>query len=92
MSRGWAKLPNPFSEKKVRIGGLTIELKFKRDLTATKPDEDAERSQATPDSEYLNWCDRNAPPHAPLRRARKLTMTLLKLLIDSVMWEVGEAG
>ena len=43
MCRGWAKLPNPFPEKKVRTGGLPIELKFKRDLTATGPDEDDER-------------------------------------------------
>ncbi len=41
---GWAKLPNLFPEKKVRIGGLTIELKFKCDLTATGPDEDDEKS------------------------------------------------
>jgi hypothetical protein len=41
--RGWAKLPNPWSEKKARIGGLTIELNFKRDLNATGPDEDDER-------------------------------------------------
>ena len=43
MCRGWAKLTDPFPEKKVRIVGLTIELKFKRDLTATEPDEGDER-------------------------------------------------
>lgn len=43
MCSGWAKLPDPFSEKNVRIGGFTIELKIKRDLTANGPDEDDER-------------------------------------------------
>jgi hypothetical protein len=42
---GWVKLLNPFSDKKVRIGGLTIELKFKCDSPATGPDEDDERGE-----------------------------------------------